>query len=136
MKAVSPKTTYEYVPKCDRELPPDEQTVAVFSHLTIEQEAYLDDRTGSLDADGGYQITMGSQNLLALHMGLKELRNFHDPDGNLVELQRDQNKKANLPEVGRPWKTSQLSFIEKSVRQEFAEVIRKGGEIEEEDRKN
>jgi hypothetical protein len=135
MKAVSSKSTYDYVCKCDRELPEAEQTVCEMGYLTLEQEAFLDDKLGFV-TDSGYSVNLGSSNLTALHLGLKGMRNFNDENGEPIVLQRDDTKAKKLPGVGRPWKESQLSKIAKVNRLEMAEVIKNGGEITEEEAKN
>jgi len=136
MKAISPKTTFDYVCKCDRDLPKEDQTIWELSHLTAEQEAYLEDRTGALNNDGGYQVSVGSVNLIALHMGLKGVRGFYDENGNKADLVRDERKAKKLPGGLRPWTDKSLSMIHKDERDELADVIRQTGVLDEEELKN
>ena len=133
MKGVSPQDTFEYVCKKDRDLPKEEQTVFVLAYLDLDQEADLDDKLGAV-TDAGYQVNIGSTTLLALHYGLREVRNL-DVKGAPVVLERDQAKKQLRGGV-RPWKHAGLSKIPKSARTELSEVIRAGGELSEDERKN
>jgi len=135
MKAVSSKSTFEYVCKCDRELPAAEQTVFELGYLTVEQDAFLDDALGFV-TDAGYSVNVGKTNLIALHLGLKSIRNFFDENGEQIILKRDETKKSSLPGVGRPWKESILAKIPKPERLEIADAIKAGGKLDEEERKN
>lgn len=135
MKAANPKSNYNYIVEDDRELPKEEQTVFVLSHLTLEQEEYLDNRVGQVN-DDGYAVNAGTIPLIRLHLGLVEIQNFFDNNGKPITLERDKTKKSSLPGVGRPWKTSILQKIEKKYREEIAEAIQKGVELSEDELKN
>jgi len=133
MKGVSPKDTFDYICKDDRKLPKKDQTVFKLAHLTIEQEADLDDQLGRV-TDDGYQVSIGSTALLALHYGLKDVRNL-DVDGKEVELKRDERAKKLKGGV-RPWRSDCLSAIPKTARTELSDAIKEGGELTGEERKN
>lgn len=133
MKGISPKDTFDFICKEDRELPEDEQTVFVCNYLTVDQEAYLDDRLGFV-TDDGYQVALGSTALIALHYGLEDIKNL-EVDGEPVRLERDRTAKKLKGGI-YPWKSSVLSKIPKAARAEVAEAIKAGGEITEEERKN
>jgi len=135
-QGINPGDTFEYVCKEDRELPKNEQSVFVCGFLTVEQDEDIENKLGSL-TDDGYQVAMGSISLLALHYGLKSVKNI-DGKGNDLVLERDETKKVLKGGV-RPWKTKTgegLSLIKKSARQEVAQAIRAGGNLSEEERKN
>jgi hypothetical protein len=133
MKGVSPKDTYEYICREDRSLPKEEQTVFVLNYLDIDQEADIDDKLGCV-TDAGYQVSIGSTALLSLHYGLNDVKNL-SVDGESMKLVRDESHRKLKGGI-RPWKSSCLSAIPKPARTELAEVIRNGGELTEEERKN
>ena len=136
MKAISPNQTFKYIMKSERELPPEEQTVFHCNLLSAEQEALVDDNTGVSTKDG-YQLTIGTSNLLALHLGLFKIENMADADGNPFQLKRDETKaKDTLPKVGRPWLMSCIDRIPREARDEVAVAIKTGGELEDETVKN
>jgi len=129
MKAVNPRSTFEYVLRSERDLPKSEQTIFVCSFLTVEQEAKLEDCSG-YQSENGYVLTIGSSNLMALHLGLKEIINMPDADGNTPVLKRDETyRKDYLPGVGRPWKINVLEQIESDARAEIAIAIKRGASI-------
>jgi len=135
-QGITPGDTFEYICREDRDLPQDEQTVFVCGHLTVEQDEDIENRLGAL-TDDGYQVAMGSISLLALHYGLKSVKNI-DGKGADLNLERDETKKL-LKGGLRPWKTKQgegLSLIKKSARNEVAQAIRAGGNLSEEELKN
>lgn len=133
MKGVSPQDTFEHICKEDQDKPTDEQTIFVCSYLDIDQEADVDNKSGFV-TDDGYQVALGTTVLLALHYGLKEVKNLH-VEGEAVELKRDQGAKKLKGGI-RPWRSVDLSKIPKSARQEIAEAIRGSGELKDEERKN
>ena len=137
MKAANPNAEYNYICKADRDLPESEQTTFVLTHLTAEQNYKLDDVSG-ISGDDGFIITLGTSNLLAIHMGLKAVKNLVDEkSGNEIELKRDETKgKKTLPGVGRPWKMNLIDKIPKDARDEIALVIKNGGELTEAEAKN
>lgn len=132
MKGISPKDTFDFVCKEDRDKPPEEQTIFVCSYLTVDQEALIDDKLGVV-TDDGYQVSLGSTALLTLHMGLQDIKNLQ-VDGEPVKLERDRTQKKRCGV--HPWKSDCLSKIPKAARTEIAEAIRNGGELSEEERKN
>ena len=135
-QGITPGDTFEYICREDRKLPKEEQTVFVCGYTDADQDADLDDKLGAL-TDDGYQVAMGSLTMLALHYGLKEVRNI-DGKGNDLKLERDETAKK-LKGGLKPWKTGPkegLSLIKKAARNEVAEAIKKGGELTEEELKN
>lgn len=90
MKPLSPKTQYELVAESDLGLPKDEQTVFVYRPLTVAEQALLADHSGAVDeVTGKWQMSMGTQSLMAIHIGLIEVRNFKEDDGSKIELVRE-----------------------------------------------
>lgn len=135
-QGVNPGDTFEYVCRADRGLKKEEQTVFVCGHLTVEQDEDIENKLGSL-TDDGYQVAIGSVSLLALHYGLKSVKNI-DGKGTDLVLERDETRKILKGGV-RPWKSETgkgLSMIKKSARREVAQAIRAGGELSEEELKN
>jgi len=129
MKGISTKDTYEYICLEDRDLDKKDQTIFVLNYLTIEQEAHIDDKLGCV-TDDGYQVSIGSTALLALHYGINEVKNLPVGVKELI-LARDLSKKK-LKGGLRPWHLDGLSCIKKATRTELAEIIRNGGETEDE----
>lgn len=136
MKAVNPKGTFEYIDEIDDDLPQEEKTIFILGYLDVAQREKLDDAIG-ITTDDGFVVTAGKSNTLALHLGLREIKNFFDDDGNPVELKRDQTKGKNLlPGVGRPWTIGSLDRIPKDVRDRVAKAIKKEDDITEDEAKN
>ena len=133
MKGISPKDTFTHVCLQDRELPKEEQTIFTLGYLSVEQEAHVDDSSGCT-TNAGYQIQTGTVYLLCLHYGLKSITNL-PIDGKEIVLERDETK-PKLKGGIYPWKLECLNKIPKSARNEIAQKIRFGGELEEEERKN
>lgn len=136
MKAISPKSTYKYICKEDRDLPPEEQTVFTLRHLSVEQDAFLTDKGGYL-TDDGYNMHSGTVGLMCLDMGLVEISNMPAEDGAPAELARDETRSAKTyPGNIRPWKRECLDAIPKAARIELVAQIRFGDELEESEEKN
>ncbi len=134
MKPTNPESTFEYICRADRALPLEEQTIAVLGYLTASQQELLDDSLG-FTQDEKFVFTGGKQNTLALHLGLRDLKNFRDESGNEIRLERDETKKY-LPGKVRPIKDEFLDRIPKDVRNEYALAIKQGGELTEAELKN
>lgn len=136
MKAVNPKGKFEYIDEIDDDAPENEKTIFVWCHLTTEQRSVIDDAIG-IQTDEGFVVTAGKSNLLAIHMGLLEVKNLCDEEGNPVELKRDQTKSKNsLPGVGRPWSMASLDRIRKDVLDRLAKVIKEADALTEAEAKN
>lgn len=132
MRALDIKDTRDYIPECDRNLPENEQTVFVLKTLSAKDQAIVDDKTGSVDAEGGYKITVGTQNLLLIHLGLVDVRNFKDSNGNDVKLTRSDKLINGIHEISNDF----IIRIPKDIRSEIAYAIRKGYQLEDEEVKN
>jgi hypothetical protein len=133
MKAVSTKTTRQFVPSCDRDLPLADQTIFEIRQLTASEEAVLDNMIGSL-RDGSMDMRIGDQELAALHFGLVGVQNFVDENGAPVVILRDaKQRKYNLV---NPIKEEILSMIPKDVRKELAEAIVGDAQVKAEEAKN
>ena len=136
MKAINPKGTWDYIDEVDDDLPENEKTIFVCNYLKSAQREKMDDAIG-ITTDDGFVVTAGKSNALAIHMGLKEIKNFFDDEGNPVELKRDQSKgKNSLPGVGRPWTMESLDRIPKEVRDRLSKAIKQADELTEAETKN
>jgi len=136
MKAVAPSQSIDFVIPDEMKLPKEEQTVFVITPLTVDQQQILDDNSG-YTGEGGYYLTVGKSNLLALHMGLKEVRNLPDENGKDVVLERDPTRlKNSFPVVGRPWTTESLGKIPIEARDIVARKIKDGATLEKSELKN
>ena len=137
MRAVEIKGDYEYTLEEEKDLDPSERTVFVLTHLTGEQQDLLDDALGYTDSKGQFFLTTGKSGKLALDLGLKEIKNWNDKDGNPVKLERDQTfGKNHLPGVGRPWKRSIIDKMPREAQAEVATVIKNSSYMEDDERKN
>ena len=134
MKAVSPKQTEPYVCKSERDLKKTEQTKFHTTILSAEQQEYVDNFTG-YQGDHGYVLTLGTSNLLALHMGLKDIENLPDDKGNDIKIVRD-NTKAKLPGGIYPIKMKIIDQIPKAARDEVAVHIKNYSKLGDSEAKN
>jgi hypothetical protein len=129
MYAIDPGETIRYIPKCDRELPTEEQVIFLYRPLTAKEAADIQDRLTETTLGGKAESTMriysGSQQLKALQSGMKGWENFKDKKGKAIEW-RDNN--------GTP-RNENFDRIPADVRQELAQVIIEGGEVSEKDAK-
>lgn len=135
MEIGSPFEEKTYILSCDEKKEPEKQRKLVYTHLTVAQDAMLDDLQSEVTSNG-YMLNTGKVNLMALHLGLKKMLNFFDKKGNPIILERDQTKANNLPGVGRPWKENALDYIPKYERLCISERIKAGVDLDEEEVKN
>ena len=83
MKGVKFDQPHEYISKCDRELPEEEQTVFMVQFLSAKQQAKLRDMMYSVSGIGNARsekFLTGSAALKALQFGLKGWKNFKYED--------------------------------------------------------
>jgi len=131
MKAIDTQSTFRYVPKCDRDLPEEEQTVFVLRYMDARQAAKMEDQAveGAVSGKGtdtALKFRSGSKVLQALEHGLRGWENFRDAQGNEIPF-RENNGKPR-PEC--------FDAIPPSVRRELANVIIDGSEMTEDEEKN
>ncbi|MCF8719211.1 hypothetical protein [Nitrospina gracilis] len=131
MKAIDPSATFEYVPKCDRDLPEEAQTVFILKYMDARQAAKMEDQAveGAVSSKGddtSLRFRSGSKVLQALEYGLRGWRNFQDKGGNEIPF-RENN--------GKP-RPENFDAIPPSVRRELANVIIDGSEMSEGEEKN
>jgi len=134
MKFLNPESTIDYVCRCDRDKPKDEQVVFELTTLTIEEEALISNTYGYKE-NGEMTINLGDQTVLALNLGLAGIRNA-EVNGKPLELVRDEVKKFYPGTKKRPWKTNVLNMIPPRERQEIAEEIKRLSNLTEEEEKN
>ena len=130
MDAINPNSTFDHVCKCDRNEPPEKQTIWKIKYLSVREEAILSDNLGAVNKEGDFRINLGTQGLMALHIGLMVPENWNAP------LERDLSAHPVYPGGPKPWKESHLSKIPRKQRAELSQVVINGGEEEEEERKN
>lgn len=131
MKPVLMDQEMLYVPKCDRDLPEEEQTKFILKPIGARDAASLQDNAtethlAGKDGDTVMRMKSGSQALKALSLGVKGWMDFKGPDGNDIPWRENAGKPH--PDV--------FDCIPASVRQELANVIIDGCEISEETEKN
>ncbi len=128
--AVDPNEIVDYVPKCDRELPEEKQTVFMLSILKASDAARMEDSLTETSLGGKKEnkmrIRSGSKVLDALRGGLKGFRNFRGADGNEIAWREN---------AGTPHKDV-IDAIPPKIRRELAEFIIEGSELSEDEEKN
>jgi hypothetical protein len=148
MRALTANSTWKHVfpedlekdEKGELKVPPEQQTEWELYTLDASEEAYLQDRIGSM-SDDGYSVKLGTQDLLALDLGLKGAANFTNENGDAVILERDQSAaQINAGSIKRrPWRRGfdkGISQIPKDVRSRLAALILKGPKLSEVEAKN
>lgn len=136
MRAETPAGEERYVCKREQKLPKSEQTVFILEDLNLDAEAYLEDIMGSgfNPEDGTMKISLGTQTLVPVQLGLKAVENLPGID----ELEPDPQART-LPGGKRPWKTegpNSLKMIPKWARREIAGRIINRTRMTEDERKN
>lgn len=126
MKAIDPRKQFDYVPECERMLPESEQVVAVIKGLTIGDETAIKDALYA--GTHGISISLAGQQLMALRVGLVDLKNFKGSDGVVIPVARDKNTGLITDEF--------LVRIPYEVRAEIARVILDSLSVSGEELKN
>ena len=132
MKAITPNSSIEYICKEDLNRPKKEQTVFRIKQLSVSEEAFIEDQLGKVKKGGDFAVSVGTQSLIALHIGLIGVDNLQNGDGKPITFQRDQSGHPIFGAV-YPWKNKCLSAIPRRVRNEVAQYIINGGELEEDE---
>jgi len=131
MKAVDPKSSFDYIPECDRNAPATEQTVFELKALTPREDRLLDNMLSM--SDGSMNLKVGDSAHLALCMGLVGVRNFFDGSGNEVKVKYTGRKLHGfVNELDEDF----LSVIPKDVRLELSRIIQNGADVTEDEVKN
>lgn len=104
------------VPRCDRNLPPEQQTRFVCRPLTVFEDAQVADMTGF--AQGKIALNLQQKNVLAFRLGVVAVENLQDVDGKSVELERVPS------EWGLVLSDAFLSRIHPAVVREIGEAVR------------
>jgi hypothetical protein len=115
MIARSPKATWKYVLKSERDLPKEQRTTWLLGHLSLAQESALLDNVVRDPITGvGYRQALGSEHLNTLRQALKGWDNFPRDDGSQVVYE---------PGVLGGAKDEHLFMIRLSDREELATAI-------------
>jgi hypothetical protein len=125
--AIDTEETFDYVLKCDSELPEDDPGRTVFHLGTLSARKYAQLQDGSISWVGTEErearVKSGTTELAVLMEGVKGWSNLKKSNGEEVIY-----KYASLEKL--------LSHLKPSHRTELAEVILNGSELSEEDEKN
>lgn len=132
MLFLDPKTTWDYVPECDRALPEEEQTVFVLKHFSAKEDALVQNQLGSVNEKGNYSLAIGTQDLFVLNLGLVDVRNGKGSDGNPVKLTRSMKAVNGILELHPDF----INRIPKEIRSELSKAIQRGSYLEVEEIKN
>lgn len=136
MKPVKLGAERRYIPECDKDELPGEQSVIIITDLTLEEHALLTDSLGQVRQNGDFAVNLGSQGLLAWDLGVSGIDNFIDEKGNAIELKRDEAKRYIGATKKRPWKRDILGLIPRDVISEVSTLIINGNDLTEEEKKN
>lgn len=124
--AIDPNKTFEYVLLCDRELPPEEQTIFHLKALSARELAEIQDKAARADMDGNFEFRSGSQTLRILEIGVRGWKNLRDAQGNEIAF-RENN--------GRP-RGENWDLLLPEWRRELANAITEQNRISGAERKN
>jgi hypothetical protein len=130
--AIDPQSTFSFVSSIQDGASEEDIVTFELKHLSAREESFLEDKLGHI-RDGDFHINLGSQNRLALDIGLVEVHNFKDNKGNTVVVER---KKEKVHIGFYPLKDEFLDRIPKVVRNEIAQAIMAGNKLEDQDLKN
>jgi hypothetical protein len=132
MIALDPRKQVSYIAKCDKDLLDNEQVIFVLKAISIKDEDVIKDALFIRSGDS-IRASMSNQQAIALHVGLVDVINLKDHDGNTFVLEYDKTpNEYGILEI----KAEFLSRIPASVRSEIARVIIDSLEPSEADRKN
>lgn len=89
MIALSPRQTKVFVLPLERNLQEDKQTKFILAPITVQDENII--RDASFVRDGKHMRYSGStKQYWALQVGLKDVQNLKDADGNIVPMEREK----------------------------------------------
>lgn len=134
--ATAPGETWEYVTKEDRDLPEDKRTVYVLRSLTTQERKKVDNAMLSQgdDMQEGLNLRWGDLTVTALKLGLEDVRNLRDADGQEVPFRFETVGSVNGRR--RRVKDEFLDRVPAAVQYEVASAITKGNQLTEDDAKN
>jgi hypothetical protein len=95
VKALTPKSEFEYVLRCDRELPEEDQTVFILRPLTVSEQAEVADvMFGGTAGSEDLIVRSGSVQIKTLRKGLVGWKNFLREDGSEVTFAVENKRKG------------------------------------------
>jgi len=128
VRAVDPRSTWDYVLLAERELPPEERTTFRLRPLTAREQAQVEDTALTTGPDGRvYSLNTGTHALTILRLGLVGWEGFADEDGRPVPFAK--NGSGTVSEAC-------LDAIPSRVRHELANAITEQTKVSEGDRGN
>ena len=132
--ALTPGHEWDYICKCDRELPEEEQTVWRLRTLTEEQYRQLVDKLTTTDQESGeLRFNLGSHIYRAVRYGLVGVKNFRDENGKEIELVTTQRGPKPEHAVVRD---EFIAKIPPQVRHELADAIVERNKLAHSEAKN
>jgi len=130
MLAIDPKKDrLEFVPKCDRALPKEDQTVFVCRPLSVSEEALVSDLS-RYNEDGTLTLNNYQKAVLAFRLAVEGVRNLRDGAGKEVAIDREETGLGLL--VSEKF----LGRVGTAVVVEVGSTIRKASKIEEDEAGN
>lgn len=129
--ALNPKEPFEYVLRCDRNLPEEQRTVFLLLPLTVAEDFSLQNRISRQASSVG--VAVGDMRRELLQRGLVGVRNFRAPDGSDVPFDTDASKSFGGRHVVSDAFLDRLSSLD---RTELAEAIQTHNRVSEDERKN
>jgi len=137
--AITPDEEYRYILECDRDLPPEKQTVFILRPLSYSEYTQIEDNVieSVSEVRRGYRqkkndefkmrILSGSQEKRILCSGIKRIENFKDKNGNEIiwDFHAKDNEKMKI-----------LSMLRPANRRELANAITEASYLDEDEQGN
>ena len=131
MIIVTPGSSRRYVLQDERDLPESEQSVFLLRALTLAQIMKIEDAAASVSpGDNTVNIRSGSSKVVALEQGLEGWENVRDANGNQIKFKGTKKKVKGETVIQPDMET--LSLIPPKYRNELAEEITNGSQLDEE----
>ena len=125
--ARSAKEVFDYVPVCDRDLPPDQQTVFHLRRFTARLALRVQDLSAA----------RGQVGEVVLRAGIAGWSNFHDAEGNdIVAKHKKGRELINGAQVDNPLTEESLDWLSPELLGELASAIITGNTVNADDLKN
>lgn len=128
---LNPSTVRIYVPKCDRDLPEEEQLKFKVRMLRARESAKFRDEIYEIKGLGKKRterLRSGSHELRVLYACLEGWENFTDEDGKEIEFKKRKGSEGDI--------IDNVDFIPDEIRAELARYCSRENEIDEEEEKS
>lgn len=130
--APNPNSTFDYVLKCDRDKPVEDQTVFKLSVLNAAEYAEIEDSTVVGDREHGFRTQSGSTILRVLRLGLRGWSNLRNEEGEEVTFATRTVNGGRRGAVQQPTDET-LSRLLPAWRRELCNAITEGNTVDEDE---